>query len=66
MEERSFWISLNDTALEGTFVWQDGSDLAWSNWDKGKSWFWDILYFSFVPSDSELVIGVETEEFLSM
>ncbi|KAL5020485.1 hypothetical protein ScPMuIL_003377 [Solemya velum] len=32
MEERSFWISLNDTATEGSFVWEDGTDLGWSNW----------------------------------
>jgi hypothetical protein len=31
-----YWIGLSDTALEGTFVWRDGSALGFSSWAVGE------------------------------
>ena len=28
-----YWIGLNDRAVEGTFVWSDGSALGFTNWN---------------------------------
>lgn len=30
------WIGLSDRAIEGTFVWDDGAPLAFSNWHAGE------------------------------
>merc|ERR1719233_325266 len=33
---RSSWIGLSDQAEEGTFVWEDGSDLDYTKWEEGE------------------------------
>lgn len=33
---RDTWIGLADTAVEGTFVWDDGSGLTFTNWHTGE------------------------------
>lgn len=30
------WIGLTDTAVEGTFVWDSGEPLVWTNWVSGE------------------------------
>ena len=32
----SWWIGLNDLAVEGTFVWPDGSPATYTNWNEGE------------------------------
>jgi hypothetical protein len=36
MNSSTFWIGLNDEAEEGTFVWEDGTSLDYSNWNAGE------------------------------
>ena len=31
-----YWIGLNDFAVEGTFVWTDGSGLSYTDWKSGE------------------------------
>jgi len=33
---RTLWIGLNDVALEGTFVWADGTPVGYTNWNAGE------------------------------
>lgn len=32
----NYWIGLTDEAVEGTFVWDDGSKLEYSGWNIGE------------------------------
>ncbi len=34
--DRDLWIGLNDVAVEGTFVWADGTPVTYTNWDVGE------------------------------
>ena len=34
--ERSLWIGLTDSAVEGTFVWVSGAPLVYTNWSSGE------------------------------
>lgn len=31
-----YWIGLDDRAVEGTFVWNDGSVVGFTNWSSGQ------------------------------
>ena len=31
--EKEFWLGLTDVETEGTFLWEDGSNLAYENWN---------------------------------
>lgn len=33
---KDVFIGLSDTAIEGTFVWSDGSTVAYTNWEDGE------------------------------
>lgn len=49
--QRSLWIGLSDAAVEGTFIWADGSPAGYSNWLAGQ------------PDDSPVTNG---EDFVHM
>lgn len=34
--DRSIWMGLNDMALEGTFVWENGEAVTYTNWEAGE------------------------------
>ncbi len=34
--DRSLWIGLNDTAIEGSFIWADGAPVTFANWNLGE------------------------------
>ena len=31
-----FWLGGNDVVTEGTFVWSDGEEFTYTNWDSGQ------------------------------
>ena len=36
-----FWIGANDEAEEGTFVWEDGNNFCYMNWEYNEPNNWD-------------------------
>ena len=37
-----YWIGLNDMAVEGTFVWMDGSAPSYTDWKSGEPSNWPL------------------------
>uniref|UniRef100_Q3ART7 C-type lectin n=1 Tax=Chlorobium chlorochromatii (strain CaD3) TaxID=340177 RepID=Q3ART7_CHLCH len=50
----SSWIGMNDAALDGTWVWDDGTTVEYQNWGSGHPYTWSNDYnYGYLATDGK-------------